>query len=657
MPLVTFKNISREYAGRYVLRNVSFELNHGQKTGLIGINGSGKTTVLRLLQGLEQPSQGCIDIAAEVRIGYVPQHVEFHTNQTVRDYILAKHRSVTEILRQKELALDHAAPDQMQRLLHEYQQARDSYDRTGGDHFEQRVHAMLDALGLAHRADHKVAQLSGGEQNVLSMTHALLGDPNLLLLDEPGNHLDYHGLAWLDEFLQRFRGAILIVSHNRYLLDRVVTGIFELENGSIAPYPGNYSAYRRIRQERLETQQRQYQAYQQRLAHIEALVRKFADIAQGHASDPAWGKRLRARRSQLAREKANAVEKPRLQGQTISPDFHTDPTRADIALQIRGYNKAFGDLELFKGLNWQIEGGQRWALVGPNGCGKTTLLRDIVVQGHWEHPNIRIGPSFTIGYAAQQQELLDPELTVFEELSAIDGPNRQQVLDILARFLFTDQEINKKTAQLSGGERNRLQLARLMLTKPNFLILDEPTNHLDIPTREAVEDALAEFQGAILVVSHDRYFLDKVVNHVARVENKTLTTYDGSFTDYWATRLDRPSRATGRITDRAKARSPQKEARTSSGGRDWQQRKADAAAIRKAQKHTQKLEEEINQTEREKDLISSQISQAFSRGRNEEGIQLSQQLHQITAHLDQLYHQWIQAREDHHCDSQSPDEP
>ena len=650
MPLVIFKNISREYAGRYVLQNVSFELNPGQKIGLIGVNGSGKTTVLRLLQGLEQPSQGRIDIAGDVRIGYVPQHVEFHAGQTVRDYILAEHRCLTEILRQKELALDNAPPEQLQGLLHEYQRARDTYDRTGGDHFEQRVHAMLESLGLSHRADHKVAQLSGGEQNVLSMTHALLAEPNLLLLDEPGNHLDYQGLAWLDEFLQRFRGAILIVSHNRYLLDRVVSGIFELDNGSITSYPGNYSAYRRIRQERLEAQQRQYRAHQQRLAHIEALVRKFADIAQGHASDATWGKRLRARRSQLARERANAVEKPRLQGQTISPDFQAEPTRADIALQIRGYNKAFGDLELFANLDWQIEGEQRWALVGPNGCGKTTLLRDIVDQGHWEHASIRIGPSLTIGYAAQQQELLDPEVTVFEELSAIDGANRQQVLDILARFLFTDQEINKKTAHLSGGERNRLQLARLMLTRPNFLILDEPTNHLDIPTREAVEGALAEFKGAILVVSHDRYFLDKVVNHVARVENKALSTYTGSFTDYWATRLDQPSGASGRITDRAKGREPQKQTRTSSGGSDWQRRKTHAASIRKVQRHTQKLEEEIEQAEREKDLISSQIAQAFSGGRNEQGAELSRKLHQISAHLRQLYNQWIRAQDSDHGD-------
>ena len=646
MPLVTFKNISREFAGRYVLDNVSFELNPGQKIGLIGANGSGKTTLLRLLCGLETPTQGRIDIASDVRIGYVPQHVEFHTDQTVREYVLDEHRRLTERLHQKERAVATAGPDRMQRLLHEYQVVRDAYDRMGGDHFEHRADAMLDALGLADRAGHKVAQLSGGERNVLSMTHALLAEPNLLLLDEPGNHLDYLGLAWLDEFLQRFRGAILVVSHNRYLLDRVTTGIFELENGAVAPYPGNYSAYRRIRQERLEAQQKQFNAYQQRLAHLEALVRKFADIAQGHASDPAWGKRLRARRSQLEREKAKAVEKPQFQARTIGADFQTDPTRADIALQIRGYAKAFGDLELFENLDWQIEGGQRWALIGPNGCGKTTLLRDIVSHGHWEHAEIRIGPSFTIGYAAQQQELLDADLTVFEELSAIKGNDRQGVLNILARFLFTDEEINKKIGNLSGGERCRLQLARLMLTRPNFLVLDEPTNHLDIPTREAVEEALAEFKGAILVVSHDRYFLDKVVNHVAQVENKDLRTYNGSFSDYWDTRLDKPGAAGGRVADRARARRSQPESKPKAGGQAWNERKAQAAAERKARKRITEFEEAIDKAEQEKEVLSGQIAAAFTEGENEKGARLSQELGQLSDRLEGLYQSWIQARED-----------
>ena len=344
------------------------------------------------------------------------------------------------------------------------------------------------------------------------------------------------GLAWLEEFLRDFRGAVLLVSHNRYLLDRVANSIVELENGRTRRYPGNYSKYRQIRQERLRTEQAQYNAYQQRLAHLESLVRKFADIAQGHASDQSWGKRLRARRSQLAREKEKGLAKPQLEQDVIKLRFGAAATTADIALRLRGYDRSFGELKLFDRVDWDIGGGECWALVGHNGCGKTTLLRDIVEKGRWEHPVIRIGPSLTIGYCAQQQEVLDGENTVFEELMGLAGGNCEKVLALLARFLFRDQEVHKQIKDLSGGERNRLQLARLMLLEPNFLILDEPTNHLDIPTREAVEAALSEFAGTILVVSHDRYFLDKVVNRIAEVADCGLHMYEGNFTAFWQSR-------------------------------------------------------------------------------------------------------------------------
>jgi ATP-binding cassette subfamily F protein 3 len=645
MALVTFSNVWREYSGQEVLGGVSFEINAGQKLGLIGVNGCGKTTLLRILCGQEVAQEGVVSLASDLRVGYVPQHVEFKGDERVRDYLLKDHVALESRLREKERVVEAASDDEMKRRLGEYQVVRDLYDQMGGDHFEQRARSMLDALGLSGREDQPLEQLSGGEKNVLAMTHALIAEPNLLVLDEPGNHLDYMGLAWLEDFLVRFRGAVLVVSHNRYLLDRVVGGILELEKGKVEVYPGNYSASRTIRAERLRHQQARYDSHQQRLAHIEGLVQKFADIAQGHASDQSWGKRLSARRSQLERVRAEAVEKPVAEARKVSVDFQAEATRADIALQLCGYGKAFGDVELFRDVDWLVTGGQRWALLGPNGCGKTTLLRDIVRQGRWEDLVIRVGPSLTVGYCSQEQEVLDAGNSVYEELMGIKDVKHEQVLGILARFLFTDEEVHKAVGALSGGERNRLQLARLMLLTPNFLILDEPTNHLDIATCEAVEAALRNFTGTILVVSHDRYFLDQVVGNVAEVKGKGLEFYEGNFSDYWQNR-DGETKVAGRVASRGRTRVVDKEGKAKKGGRDWEDRKAQKAERRKAQNHFEKLEKQIAKTEAEKEGLEQKISEAFSDGDHAKGQSLSSELNTLVGQLEQLYADWMSAGEE-----------
>jgi ATP-binding cassette subfamily F protein 3 len=316
------------------------------------------------------------------------------------------------------------------------------------------------------------------------------------------------GLAWLEEFLIKFKGAVLIVSHNRHTLDRVVEGILTLEDGRVTRYEGGYTAYRATRLRELIAQQADYGANQKRLAQVEALVKRLELTARARPSTVA-GRRLRARRSQLAREKAQAVEKPTLSVSAITADFGGERTQANIVLQVRGYSKAFGDLSLFENVDFDITSGERVAIVGPNGSGKTTLLRDVVTNGEWENDVIRIGPSIRTGYAAQEQEVLEGDRTIIEELMESPPPSSETAaFALLRKFLFTRDDLRKRVSNLSGGERNRLQLARLTKLKPNFLILDEPTNHLDIPAREAVEDALAEYEGSILVVSHDRYFLD-----------------------------------------------------------------------------------------------------------------------------------------------------
>jgi ATP-binding cassette subfamily F protein 3 len=374
------------------------------------------------------------------------------------------------VLREQEERLAQASQTELNKALKAYQRARDDYDRLAGDHFPQRAQAMLDALGLPGRGEQKIRSLSGGEKNVLSLAQALLVEPELLVLDEPANHLDYIGIAWLEDFLIKFKGAVLIVSHNRYLLDRVAGGTLELEDGRVRYYGGGYSEYRAAKLRDLVAQQKDYVANQRRLARLEVLVKWLAVMAQA-CSTPARGKRLRARRSQLEREKAQAVEKPKMTESSIRADFTTEATHANIALQIRGYSKAFGERKLFEQVDIEMACGERVALVGPNGCGKTTLLRDIIQHGAWENPLIRVGPSLRIGYCAQEQEVLDCDGTVLDQVMLTSSMTRRDGAGVLARFLFRPDDWEKKVSDLSGGERNRLQLARLMVLKPNFLIL------------------------------------------------------------------------------------------------------------------------------------------------------------------------------------------
>lgn len=622
MQLVNFSNVAAQYGAQTVLQGVSFEINSGEKLGLIGANGSGKTTMLRILMGQEKPTQGAVALAGGTRIGYVPQYVEGKDDELVIDWLLSEYIKLGEKLRQAEEELASAADTEIESAMSAYQEARDNYDHADADNGLKKARKVLDSLGLQGMENQQLRTLSGGEKNVLSLAQALLNEPDFLVLDEPGNHLDFKGLAWLEEFLINFKGAVLIVSHNRHTLDRVVDGILTLEDGRLKRYEGGYSTYRATRLRDLISQQADYSANQKRLAQLEALVKRLELTARARASKEA-GRRLRSRRSQLAREESQAVEKPNMDVSAIDARFADGRTQANIVLQVRGYSKAFGELSLLENVDLDISSGERVAIIGPNGSGKTTLLRDIVAKGEWNDDVIRIGPSIRTGYAAQQQEVLDGDRTILEEIMASPPESNETVAFALLRnFLFTREDLRKRVRDLSGGERNRLQLAALMKLKPNFLILDEPTNHMDIPAREAIEDALSEYEGTILVVSHDRYFLDKIVERVIELEDHDLVSFDGNFSEFWqATHRSMPAE-TGRVATRG---SDRKRART-----ERADQRADVAS----------LERRIEEAEAEKLELEHGASQAFESRDVRQGKRLNRQLVRNKALLEDLYTQW-----------------
>ena len=622
MLVASFNNVTTHYGAQVVLQGLSFKISSGQKLGLIGPNGSGKTTVLRALLGEETPTGGSVFLAPGIRVGYVPQYVEREEDETAIDWLLAEQRVLANELRKQESRLSRSSGADTKKAMRAYQNARDNYDRIDGDTWLRRAQAMLDALGLGHKAGQRVDSLSGGEKNVLSLVHALLAEPELLVVDEPANHLDYMGVAWLEDFLRRFKGAVLMVSHNRYLLDHVVSGILTLHAGRVRYYDGGYSTYRATSLREMIAQQSNYIVNQKRLAQLEALVERLANVARGKA-DPKAGRQLRARRSQLARERKQAVEKPVLSKLAIRADFKTEATHANVALQVRGYDKSFDDLKLFEGADIDIAGSERVALVGPNGSGKTTLLRDLIENGEWDNSVIRVGPSLRVGYASQEQEVLDGDRTILDEMRATVPMSTDEAFGLLRKFLFERDDLHKRTAELSGGERNRLQLARLMALKPNFLVLDEPTNHLDIATREAVEEALDDFDGTLLIVSHDRYFLDRVVNRVVEVRDRKLTSYPGNFTEFWRAREQGGRRPSGRIADRRNLR---------------KSRRAGRAAERSAGAAT---EQRIKDLEEEKLDLERQIGDAFNRNDRRAARRAERQLDRTKTLLDELYSKWI----------------
>lgn len=624
MLLVRFQNVSKRYSVDTILQDVSFKISSGEKLGLIGPNGSGKTTILRILLGQEPPSSGHVVLTNGVKVGYIPQYVEYDDEDSVLNYLLTEYRGLAQTLRGKEELLGQASEAELDKAFRVYEKARSDYEAIDGDNFIQRAEAMLDALGLGGKESQKIGALSGGEKNVLSLTKALLAKPDLLILDEPANHLDYLGVAWLEDFLKRFKGAVLIVSHNRYLLDRVVDGILQLQEGQIKYYSGGYSTYRVSRLRELLAQQADYISDQKHLAQLEERVKIFERLARTH-SDPKWGKRLRAMRSQYERAQERAVDKPSLGAEAIQADFSTEATKAKVAVQIRGYSRAFGEQKIFENSELDIDCGERVALIGSNGSGKTTLLRDIVEKGAWESQVIRIGPSLSVGYCSQEQEMLRDDRTILEEIQAASPMSRRDAGYILGRFLFSWDDMDRRVAELSGGERNRLQLARIMAIKPNFLILDEPTNHLDILAREAVEEALESFVGTILVVSHDRYFLDRIINRVVEVNDKKLVSFPGNFTDFWYSRQRAMPRAVGRVSTRRKHREQQKKTQ-----------KAPGETLRA-------LEQRITEAEQKKLTLERRITDAFERRDQREGRRAAKQLEQLKSQIDDLYEKWMAA--------------
>ncbi len=615
---VEASGVTKRYGATPVLEGVTVRIEASEKVGLIGANGCGKTTLARILAGLDREYEGVCNRTPGTVVAYVPQYLDAPPATTCLDYMTGDLEPLRFELRrcEEELARLGAGESRaVERALAEYQRARDAYDAAGGDEAGAAAEAALDAVGLPGRAGSAVGVLSGGEQNVLCLAKAVARRPDLLILDEPGNHLDFDGLEWLERYIVGFPGAVIIVSHNRYLLDRTTRATLEIADRGVTRYAGNYSTYRLTKLRTVTAQQADYAADTKKLARLEALVAKFARIAREHA-DPAWGRRLRARRTQLEQAREAATDRPVLTAGAMDVDLGSGRSRAEIAVELRGYSRAFGERVLFDHAEALIRCGERVAIVGPNGSGKTTLLRDIVERGTWDDPHVRVGPSMHVGYCAQHQDIFRPGATILEEMIRFGVKNASDAMRLLGRYLFTYEDLSARVGTLSGGERNRLQFAVCEIAGASLLVLDEPTNHMHIASREAIEDALETFAGTIILVSHDRYLIDAIASRVLEIVDHSLVSYEGSFTEYRA--LRRPAQA--RVHTRGRERSTERE-------------KADRSQLRD-------LERRVARLEQEKLALERRITESFERGDHRGGRRLANELEQCGRELDAAWESW-----------------
>lgn len=529
--ICTVQNISKMLGGNSIFENLSLAVKTDERLGVVGRNGSGKTTLFKLLAGVESPDSGLIHYKKGVTIGYLAQIPTLAKTTTGMDVLYSAFEDLTEMqaqLAKLEIKMASADPDEMEKLLKRYGDLQETFASRDGYAMDSEIDRVITGLQLKPFVGRSFDQLSGGEQTKIMLGRLLLTKPDLLLLDEPTNHLDLFAVEWLEEFLKEYAGTVVIVSHDRYFLDCVVTKIADLEDGEIQLYHGDYSHFVIEKEQRLMREFQEYEEQQKKIRKMKEAIKRLR-IWANEANPPNAGLHRQARNMERALERMEKVRKPLIDPKKMALAFEAAPRSGKEVVVMKAVSKSFGEQELLREANLHVYWKDRMAIVGRNGSGKSTILKVLLGELPVDDGLSKLGSNVKVGSLSQHFEIGDPKarlLDVFREgVSVAEGDARH----ILAKFMFYGPDVFKRIADLSGGERMRLRLAQLMHQDINFLVLDEPTNHLDIESREVLEEALEDFPGTILAVSHDRYFLNKLFPRTAWLENGSLTTFEGPF--------------------------------------------------------------------------------------------------------------------------------
>ncbi len=601
--ILSCQNISKSFGTDEILKNVSFHIEANEKAAIVGINGAGKSTLLKIIMQKETPDTGEVILAKDATIGYLAQYQDVSGHRTIYEEVLDAKKNIIEMeerLRGMEAQMNALTGQELEALLDGYHRLSHEFELLGGYTYRSEVTGILKGLGFSESEfDRQMSELSGGQKTRVSLGKLLVTKPDVLLLDEPTNHLDMESIRWLEGFLMNYKGAVVIVSHDRYFLDRVVTKVVEIFQHQGFVYQGNYTEFAKKKAKIREDLLKQYYNQQREIKHQEEVIAKLKSFNREKSI-----KRAESREKML--DKIERLEKPTDENTDIHIVLEPDVTSGNDVLTVEHLRKAFGTHTLFDDLSFEIKRGERVALIGNNGTGKTTILKIINELLLADGGTIVLGSNVHIGYYDQEHQLLHMEKTIFEEI-ADDYPqlNHTKIRNVLAAFLFTNDDVFKRIADLSGGERGRVSLAKLMLSDANFLILDEPTNHLDITSKEILESALNQYTGTVFFVSHDRYFINQTATRILDLTGGTIVNYIGNY-DYYLEKHDELTRIYVEAEPKAQAAqmTEQTVAQDGSGTdkkADWQGQKAEQARIRKLENTLKKAEERIAELE---DLIA-----------------------------------------------------
>lgn len=633
--ILSCSHISKAFGENTLFSDVSFHINDNEKCAIVGINGAGKTTLLRIITGESAADSGEVVFSKDTSFGYLRQQEKISSDNTIYEEIASAKQNIFDLekrIRKLENDMKHAEGEALDKMYQEYNRCTTEYERLGGYACESEITGIIKGLGFSEEAfTQKTDTLSGGEKTRVALGRILLSAPDLIILDEPTNHLDMNSIAWLENYLANYKGAVLIVAHDRYFLDKTVTKTIELDNGKCTVFKGNYSAYAEKKKALRDTMLKAYYKQQQEISHQEEIIKKLKSFNREKSI-----KRAESREKMLSR--IERIEKPFEINSEMKITFKPKYESGNDVLSVLGMSKAFDDNKLFDDVSFDIKKGERIAIIGDNGTGKTTILKILNGLIDADTGEVRLGANVHIGYYDQEHNVLSPDKTIFEEISdEYPDMTNTEIRNVLAAFLFTNDDVFKLIKDISGGERGRVSLAKLMLSDANLLILDEPTNHLDIVSKEILEGALTDYTGTVLYVSHDRYFINRTATGILHLTGGHLNSYIGNY-DYFLEKKDDVERAY--LASHKTAEKTNENLQSAQSKDDWEKQKEQKAYIKKITTALTKCENDIAEAEERISEIDAELSKpenGYNPGLLNE---LTKERTELSNKLDELMSDW-----------------
>ena len=626
-------NISKSFGSNEIIKDATFLVNEHEKVAIVGVNGAGKTTLLKILTGEESADSGSITLAKDAKLGYLRQINNVDSALSIIDELYTVIEPILNMekrMSQMQEDMKHLTGSELEELYSSYTALTHSYELMDGYAAKSRVVGILKGLGFEEiDFDRKINTLSGGQKTRVFLAKLLLEEPDIILLDEPTNHLDLRSIEWLESYLLNYKGAVIIVSHDRYFLDKIVSKVIDIENGNVQMYLGNYTDFSNKKQMLLDAKMKEYLNQQQEIKHQEAVITKLKQFNREKSI-----KRAESRQKQL--EKIERVEAPQTYSENMRLSLDISKESGKDVLTVHNLSKSFDQKKLFWDINFEIKRGERVAIIGDNGTGKTTLLK--IINGLLEPDTGEViyGSNVSVAYYDQEHQVLHMDKTLFDELSdTYPDMTNTQIRNILAAFLFTGEDVYKKIADLSGGERGRVSLVKLMLSKANFLLLDEPTNHLDIVSKDVLENALNNFPGTVCYVSHDRYFINKTATRILDLTENRLLNYIGNY-DYYIEKREAVEEAAN-LTSTEQAEKP---ADVSESKKEWIDNKTALAQKKKVKNALNKCEKEISEIEDKLQAVDEEFSNPENASNVGKLMELQKQKEALAKRLDKLMEDW-----------------